>query len=57
MLNCIRERLRVVDPKFKTTDDFNNYTPEYAKEVNNDILEFLKQAKETDAKLRDGVID
>ena len=56
LLKCIRDRLRVVDPKFKTTEDFNTgISTEYAKEVNSDVLAFLKQAKENDEKLRDGV--
>lgn len=56
MLKHIRERLRIVDPKFKTTEDFNSgITSEYAKEVNNDVLAFLKGAKDTDDKLRDGI--
>jgi hypothetical protein len=56
LLKCIRDRLRVVDPKFKTTEDFNTgISNEYAKEVNSDVLVFLKQARENDEKLRDGV--
>jgi hypothetical protein len=56
MLRSIRERLRVIDPTFKTTEDFNNFTPEYAKDVNNDVLDFLRQAKAADEKLRDGFV-
>lgn len=56
MLKAVRDKLRLVDPSFKTAEDFNNYTSEYAKEVNNDVLAFLRQANETDQKLRDGVV-
>jgi len=52
LLREIRERLRVVDPSFRTTDDFNNFTAEYAKEHNDDINAFFSKAKESDSKLR-----
>ena len=55
LLRAVREKLKSVDPSFKTTEDFNNYTSEYAREVNNDVLAFLRQANETDQKLREGV--
>lgn len=55
LLLAVREKLRVVDPSFKTSEDFNNYTREYADEVNNDVLNFLRQAKQNDEKLRDGM--
>lgn len=56
LLKAIREKLRVVDPAFKTTEDFNNFSSEYAKEVNSDVMEFLRQAKQNDENLRDGVV-
>jgi tetratricopeptide (TPR) repeat protein len=55
LLKAVRDRLKVVDPTFKTTEDFNNYSSEYAREVNSDVLDFLRQAKQNDDKLRDGV--
>lgn len=56
LLNAVRARLKIVDPTFKTTEDFNNYTSDYAREVNSDVLDFLRQAKQNDEKLRDGVV-
>ena len=52
MLHEIRERLRVVDPSFRTTEDYNNYSAAYAKEYNDDIKAFFDKAREDDAKLR-----
>jgi tetratricopeptide (TPR) repeat protein len=56
LLHEIRERLRVVDPSFRTTEDYNNYSAEYAKEYNEDINAFLSKAKESDSKLRQGTV-
>ena len=63
--NCLKEdggfpdlmaytlkRLKEVDKSFKTTEDFNNATPQDIKAANDDVLDFLNQANETDQKLR-----
>ena len=52
MLKAVEKKLKEVDPKFKTTEDFNNYTPAEAQEANDDVLAFLDQMNETDKKLR-----
>ena len=33
LLKAVRDRLKVVDPSFKTTEDFNNYTHEEEREA------------------------
>ena len=48
---CLK-KLKALDPKFKTTGDFNNYTPDQAKEANDDVLGFLSDMKKADNKLR-----
>ena len=45
-------KLKQVDKTFKTEDDFNNATPEEIAAANDDVLDFLNQASETDKKLR-----
>ena len=52
MLECVLKKLKEVDKNFKTVDDFNNATPEEIAAANNDVLDFLNQASETDKKLR-----
>lgn len=48
---CIK-RLKEVDPKFKTQEDFNNYTPQEEAEANDDVMAFLDKMNEADKKLR-----
>ena len=48
---CIK-RLKVIDPNFKTKEDFNNYTPADEAEANDDVMAFLDQMNEADKKLR-----
>jgi hypothetical protein len=44
---CLK-KLRELDPKFKTTADFNNYTADEAKEANDDVLSFLSDMNKAD---------
>lgn len=37
---CLK-KLKKLDPKYKTTADFNNYTPEQERAANADVLSFL----------------
>ena len=46
------KRLKTVDPKFKTTEDFNNYTQEDERAANEDVLAFLEEMNESDKKIR-----
>ena len=48
----VLKKLKQVDKTFKVTEDFNNATPEEVAAANNDVLDFLNQASETDKKLR-----
>ena len=52
LMNHTLKRLKVVDPKFKTTEDFNNYTAEEERAANEDVLAFLEQMNESDKKIR-----
>jgi hypothetical protein len=45
-------RLKKLDPKFKTTEDFNNYSTEDQRAANEDVLDFLKKMDTADKKLR-----
>ena len=54
LLAAVRQRLKEVDPSFKTTEDFNNYTPAEAAAANDDVNAFLDQMRETDNKIRGG---
>lgn len=47
-------RLKQVDPTFKTTEDFNNYTPEEAAAANSDVNNFLADMMKMDGKIREG---
>ena len=52
LLKACVKRLKVVDPNFKTKEDFNNYTPAEEAAANEDVLAFLDQMNEADKKLR-----
>ena len=52
LLKAVVKRLKVVDPNFRTAEDFNNYTPADEAEANQDVLAFLDQMNEADKKLR-----
>ena len=52
LLKAVTKKLKEVDPKFKTPEDFNNYTPAEEQEANNDVLAFLDEMNEADKKLR-----
>ena len=41
LLMAVTKRLKVVDPKFKTAEDFNNYTAADEREANEDVMAFL----------------
>ena len=45
-------KLKEVDPKFKTREDFNKYTPADEAEANADVLGFLDEMNEADKKLK-----
>lgn len=51
--HCLN-RLKEVDPTFKTTEDFNNYTPEEAAAANDDVNSFLRDMTKMDGKIREG---
>jgi hypothetical protein len=40
--------LKKLDPKYKTEQDFNNYTPDEEKAANADVLQFLKEMNNAD---------
>jgi len=46
------DRLKVIDPKFMTTEDFNKYTPADEAIANDDVLAFLDEMHETDKVIR-----
>lgn len=48
---CLK-RLKVLDPKFKTEADFNNYTPAEERAANDDVLDFLNDMNKADSQLR-----
>ena len=52
LLKAVRERLRVVDPSFKTTADFNNYTHADEQEANADVMNFLDEMNQNDKAIR-----
>ena len=52
LLKAVRDRLKTLDPKFKTAEDFNNVTPAEEAAANEDVLAFLDQMNETDKKIR-----
>jgi len=52
LLKAVRDRLKVVDPSFKTFEDFNNYTNAEANEANEDVNSFLAEMNQTDKQIR-----
>lgn len=48
LLKAVVKRLKEIDPKFKTSDDFNKYTPQDEKLANEDVLAFLDDMNEAD---------
>lgn len=50
----VLKKLKQVNPNYKTSEDFNNYTPEEARQANDDVLDFLDKMNEADNKLRGG---
>ena len=48
----MKDRLKSLDPKFKTAEDFNNVTPAEAAAANDDVLAFLDEMNEADKKIR-----
>ena len=46
--DCCLKRLKEVDRNFKTSEDFNNATPEEIAAANDDVLDFLNSANEVD---------
>lgn len=52
MLKACEKRLKEVDPKFKTRDDYNNYTPQDEADANKDVLAFLDEMSSNDNMLR-----
>jgi len=51
-LKAVRDRLKEVDPTFRTSEDFNNYTTAEATEANNDVNAFLDEMNKTDKQIR-----
>ena len=51
-MKAVRDRLKVVDPSFKTSEDFNNYTPAEEAEANDDVNAFLAEMNQTDKQIR-----
>ena len=52
LMKHVLKRLKQVDPKFKTIDDYNNATPEEIQAANEDVLNFLDEMDQTDKVLR-----
>ena len=52
LLKAVTKKLKQVDPKFRTSSDFNNYTPADERAANDDVLAFLDEMNEADKKLR-----
>jgi tetratricopeptide (TPR) repeat protein len=52
LTNYCLKRLKQLDPKYKTTEDFNKYTPEEEKAANKDVLNFLNDMEKADKKLQ-----
>lgn len=48
LTNYCLKKLREIDPKYKTTSDFNKYTPEEERAANADVLSFLSDMKKAD---------
>lgn len=42
------QRLKQLDPKFKTESDFNNYTQEDQRAADKDVLDFLSEMNKAD---------
>lgn len=47
----VLKKLKTVDTKFKTTEDFNKYDPEEERLATDDVNKFLSEMKQTDRKL------
>lgn len=47
-----QKKLKQLDPKYKTAEDFNKYTPEEEQAANKDVLKFLADMNQNDKKLR-----
>lgn len=52
LLKAVENRLRVIDPKFRTSKDYNNYTAEDERVANEDVLAFLDEMNTADKKIR-----
>jgi len=53
---CLK-KLKKLDPKYKTEQDFNNYTPDEEKAANADVLQFLKEMNNADRQLKQSAQD
>jgi len=52
LLAAVKKKLKEIDPAFKTSDDFNKYTPEEARVANDDVMAFLDEMNERDKKIK-----
>lgn len=53
LANYCLKRLKQLDPRYKSEEDFNKYTPQEEKAANADVLAFLKDMDKNDRKLRE----
>ncbi len=54
--HCLK-KLKSLDKRFKTAEDFNRYDPEEERRANEDVSAFLSEMAQTDQRLRDSAED
>ena len=52
LLAAVKNKLKELDTSFKTTEDFNNYTPAEERAAQDEVMAFLDEMNETDLKIR-----